>query len=162
MVDVHSWELDAKGDKLKEEFQGALDDVVEHVDQQDCSLKDEVTTLKKIVEDLAKQANVAALKREIEDLKNEVLVYKAAVRNDVMASPSRVLVDVLKPKQFKGIRSAQVENFLWGLEQYFKATSIIVDADKVSTTSIYLTNVASLGWRRMCFDEKRGCNSLET
>ncbi|GMI78261.1 hypothetical protein HRI_001495400 [Hibiscus trionum] len=161
--DVQTWELGQQGDKLKEEFHGIINEVNERVDLQDGSLKDDVNALKKIVEDLAKQAEVAVLRKEIEDLKSEVLVYKAAVRNGVVASPSRVLVDVPKPKHFEGMRSAQqVENFLWGLEQYFKASCIIEDADKVSIASIYLSNNALLWWRRRCSDEKRGGTSVQT
>ncbi|GMJ01033.1 hypothetical protein HRI_003772500 [Hibiscus trionum] len=160
--DVRLWELGEHDDKLKEEFQGIINDVNERVDLQDGSLKDEVKALKKIVEDLAKQAEVAALRKKIDDLKSEVLVYKAAVRNGVVSSPARVLVDVPKPKHFEGTRSAQqVENFLWGLEQYFKASCIIEDADKVSTASIYLTDHDLLWWRRRCSDEKCGGTSVQ-
>ncbi|GMI95612.1 hypothetical protein HRI_003230500 [Hibiscus trionum] len=112
VVDVRLWELGQWDDKLKEEFQGIINDVNESAD-----LQDGVKALKKIVEDLAKQAELVVLIKEIEDLKSEVLVYKAAVRNGMVASPARVLVDVPKPKHFKGTRSAQqVENFLWELE----------------------------------------------
>ncbi|GMJ03486.1 hypothetical protein HRI_004017800 [Hibiscus trionum] len=163
VVEVQAWELGQWDDKLKQEFQGIINDVNERVNLQDESLKDDVKALKKIVEDLAKQAKVVALRKEIDDLKSEVLVYKADVIKGVVASPARVLVDVPKPKHFKGTRSAQqVEKFLWGIEQYFKASCIIEDANKVSTASIYLTDNALLWWRRRCSDEKCRGTSVRT
>ncbi|MBA0635792.1 hypothetical protein Godav_022107 [Gossypium davidsonii] len=70
--------------------------------------------------DYAIEAMVAALKGEIAKLKGELTIYKAALGNGglavVAAKPN---IDVPKPKKFKGTRSARdVDNFLWGIEQY--------------------------------------------
>ena len=48
------------------------------------------------------------------------------------------------PKAFTGNRNAKdLENFLWDMEQYFKAAKI-ADDDKVSITSMYLVGDAKL------------------
>ncbi|KAE8736351.1 cytochrome P450 78A7-like [Hibiscus syriacus] len=99
----------------------------------------------------------------IELLKTELLVCKAAFGNSVATVAPKALGDVPKPEKFKGTRSAQdVENFLWGLDQYFAATGITEDAKKVSIASVYLSEVALMWWRRRCNDVKRGNAAIET
>ncbi|RVW60334.1 Transposon Tf2-2 polyprotein [Vitis vinifera] len=77
-------------------------------------------------------------------------------RGDVQAqrspeAPSKVRVP--KPKGFNGNRNAkELENFLWDIEQFFKAAHV-PDGEKVSITSMYLTGdaktmVANQGGRR--------------
>ena len=62
-----------------------------------------------------------------------------------------------KPKEFKGTRSAKdVDNFLWGMEQYFWVMGIVEDATKVSTASMYLVDIALLWWRRKCNETRPG------
>ena len=54
-------------------------------------------------------------------------------------------VEVPKPKTFNGIRNAwEVENFLWGLEQYFEAAGVTDDAHKIRNVTLYLTDTAML------------------
>lgn len=54
-------------------------------------------------------------------------------------------VDVPKLKEFKGMRfTRDVENFLWGNEQYFCASVIEDGVTKVNTTSMYFTDVTIL------------------
>ncbi|KAE8657632.1 hypothetical protein F3Y22_tig00116984pilonHSYRG00043 [Hibiscus syriacus] len=50
----------------------------------------------------------------------------------------------------------KVEDFLWGLNQYFVAMGITENAKKVSIASVYLSEVALMWWRRRCNDVKRG------
>ncbi|KAH1057007.1 hypothetical protein J1N35_035072 [Gossypium stocksii] len=70
--------------------------------------------------------------KDISDLNSELTIYKAALRNGGLAivapNPS---VDVPKSKEFKGTKSVRdMNNFLWGTEQYFYAKGIIDDAIK--------------------------------
>ncbi|KAK8521512.1 hypothetical protein V6N13_073685 [Hibiscus sabdariffa] len=132
VVDERLDELENKGDRIQEEIQGLLDETVDRMDQQDHSLKDEIDSLKKVVRELAQQSEVVALKGEIEELKAELLVYKAAVQSGMATTkPSRPRPDVAKPKVFSGKRSAQeIENFMWGLEKYFKGMGIEEDVEK--------------------------------
>ncbi|GMI69981.1 hypothetical protein HRI_000667400 [Hibiscus trionum] len=142
-VDDRLKELENRGDHRKEDFQKLFDEAVENLELQNGSLKAELIDLKEVVS----------------VLKSELSIYKSAVTNGVIASPSSGLADVPKPRLFKGARSTQeVENFLWGLEQNFKASGIMTDVDKVSTTSIYLADLTLLWWRHRCSDEKRGAH----
>ncbi|KAK8502304.1 hypothetical protein V6N12_002025 [Hibiscus sabdariffa] len=133
VVDERLDELENKGDRIQEEIQGLLDETVDRMDQQDHSLKEEIAVLKKFVQELAQQAEVTALKEEVEELKAELLVYKAAVQSGMVTTkPSRPRPDVAKPKVFSGKRSAQeIENFMWGLEKYFKGMGIKEDVEKL-------------------------------
>ncbi|KAL4271717.1 hypothetical protein GQ457_13G018250 [Hibiscus cannabinus] len=170
VVEFRLEELDAREDKLKDEVQGLLNETIEHVDQQDSSLKDEVIVLKKMVEELTRNTDERApksemmiLKKEIEELKGELRVYKTTVTNGVMSGTPSTPIDIPKPKEFKGTRNAQdVENYIWELEEYFQAANITEDTKKVKIASIYLTDFARMWWRRRCTDEKHGGTKVET
>lgn len=72
------------------------------------------------------------------------------------SGPKQFEMNVPKSKEFKGTRfTRNVDNFLWGVEQYFRVMSIEDDATKVNIASTYFTNVAFLRWRRRSMDEKR-------
>ncbi|KAK5824547.1 hypothetical protein PVK06_019325 [Gossypium arboreum] len=83
--------------------------------------------------DNALKAMVTTLKEDINELKGELKIFKAAVGNGMLASkPKQQAMDVPKPKAFKGTRSAnEVDNFLWAIKQYFRAMSIENDTTKV-------------------------------
>ncbi|KAK8586266.1 hypothetical protein V6N13_082079 [Hibiscus sabdariffa] len=134
------------------------------MDQQDESFKSEVAELKKVVQELAQQSEVIALKKEMVELIGELLLYKAVVQSRMVTStPFRPKTDVSKPKEFNRRRSAQeVENFMWGLEKYFKGMGIEDDVEKVNTATEYLTNTALISWCRRCSDEKRGGTAVGT
>ncbi|MFQ6624355.1 hypothetical protein Gotur_003828 [Gossypium turneri] len=49
---------------------------------------------------------VLAMKKEIEELKGELVIYKAALSNGMLSSrPKQQAMDVPKPEKFKGARS---------------------------------------------------------
>ncbi|KAK5802546.1 hypothetical protein PVK06_030148 [Gossypium arboreum] len=106
----------------------------------------------------AMEAMITALKEEIVELKGELTIYKAALGNGGLAAVTpKPSVDVPKPKEFKGTRSARkVDNFLWGVEQYFRAKGIANDATKVITAAMYLTDIALLWWHCRSTDVRRG------
>ncbi|KAK8307402.1 hypothetical protein V6Z12_D03G193100 [Gossypium hirsutum] len=114
--------------------------------------------------DDAIEAMVTALKEEIAELKGELTIYKVALGNGGLAAVApKPSVDVPKPKEFKGTRSARdVDNFLWGIEQYFRAKGITEDATKVTTAAMYLTDVALLWWRRRSTDVSHGGTEIGT
>lgn len=52
-------------------------------------------------------------------------------------------VQVPKPNAFRGTRNARdIENFLWSLEQYFRALGIVKDARKIDPAPQYLADIA--------------------
>ncbi|GMI85584.1 hypothetical protein HRI_002227700 [Hibiscus trionum] len=119
--------------------------------------------LRKEVEEVKESSENVELNKEVEFLKTELLLLKAAIGNSVAIAAPKAVGDIPKPKKIKGTRSTQeVENFLWRMEQYFKATCIERDAKKVSFASIYLTDLAQTWWRRRCGDVKRRSVAIET
>ncbi|MFQ6640825.1 hypothetical protein Gotur_015730 [Gossypium turneri] len=111
----------------------------------------------------ALEAMVTALKEEINELKGELKIFKA-IGNRILASKLKPqAMDVPKLKAFKGARSAsEVDNFLWAMEQYFRAINIEDDVTKVNTVAMYFTNVALLWWRRRSTDVRRGGTKIGT
>ncbi|MBA0648356.1 hypothetical protein Goklo_016099, partial [Gossypium klotzschianum] len=98
--------------------------------------------------DDALEAMVTALKEEINELKGELKIFKAAIGNGMLASKSKPqAMDVPKPKVFKGARSvSEVDNFLWAIEQYFCEINIEDDGTKVNTVTMYFIDISLLWW----------------
>lgn len=158
-------------------LESSMGDIKERVEDVDDRLHDGLQSmqeqLKEYVTDNMKQltgrddaieAMVVALKGEIAELKGELTIYKVALGNGGLAAAApKPNIDVPKPKEFKGTRSARdVDNFLWGIEQYFCAKGITEDVTKVTTAAMYLSDVALLWWRRRSTDVRRGGSEIET
>ena len=104
-----------------ESYHEQFDSMEENVSKTMQKLLDE--TFAKLNErDDSLEATVVAMKKEMDQLKSELLIYKTAMQSGVLgevAAP-KPKIDVPKPKEFNGTRTVQdVENFIWGLEQYF-------------------------------------------
>ncbi|KAK8314423.1 hypothetical protein V6Z12_D01G170500 [Gossypium hirsutum] len=151
-------------------LESSMGDIKERVEDVDDRLHDGLQSmqeqLKEYVTDNMKQltgrddaieAMVVALKGEIAELKGELTIYEVALGNGGLAAAApKPNIDVPKPKEFKGTSSARdVDNFLWGIEQYFCAKGITEDVTKVTTAAMYLSDVALLWWRRRSTDEFR-------
>ncbi|MFQ6630505.1 hypothetical protein Gotur_009118 [Gossypium turneri] len=101
-------------------------------------------------------ATMRALSTRIEELEGELALCGAAVGNGV-ENTALSNEDVPKPKEFVGTRSTcDVDNFLWRMENYFRAKGIMDDAVKVNTASIFLTGIALLWWRGRTTDKRQG------
>ncbi|MBA0865778.1 hypothetical protein Goshw_015309, partial [Gossypium schwendimanii] len=73
------------------------------------------STTKKLVErDENLEDMVLAMKKVMEEVKVELMIYKAALNNGMSSSRlKQQAMDVPKPEKFKGARSARdVDNFL--------------------------------------------------
>ncbi|GMJ13797.1 hypothetical protein HRI_005048900 [Hibiscus trionum] len=136
----HSSLVETLEGKIKEELENLLSEMYDKLDDRDNSL----------------QAQIVAMKEEMTELKSELRIYQAAMKSGMLAEVAapKPKIDAPRPNKFSGSRAAQdVDNFIWGLEQYFRVSGIDDDTTKVNRASIYLTNVALLCWRRM-FDEE--------
>ncbi|MBA0818312.1 hypothetical protein Gohar_022015 [Gossypium harknessii] len=88
-----------------------------------------------------------ALRIRIGELEGELALYRIDMGKGV-SSATLSNEDVLKPKEFVGTRSAcNVDNFLWRMENYFRAKGITDDAVKVNIASMFLTDITILWWR---------------
>ena len=139
--------IEGLGEELREEMHGALNRVVDSLSQR-AEVREQCGD--------ALEALVEVLRKELVDVKGELAICKAAAtRGAIAIQPARV--DVPRPKEFKGERSAkEVDNFLWSMEQYFGVLGVYDDDSKVRTASIYLIDIAMLWWRRRC--EEGRCN----
>ncbi|KAK5839181.1 hypothetical protein PVK06_007951 [Gossypium arboreum] len=83
------------------------------------------------VRDDALETMVTASKEQIEKLKGELVICKTILGNGMLAMTPKHKVDVPKLKEFMGMRFViHVDNFLWGMEQFFHTGGIMDDATK--------------------------------
>ena len=72
-------------------------------------------------------------------------------------------VEVPKPQGFRGKRDAkELDNFLWHMEQSFKAITLIDETTKVKNTTIYLIDTTTLWWHRRFADMEKDICTMET
>ncbi|MFQ6626344.1 hypothetical protein Gotur_005960 [Gossypium turneri] len=99
-------------------------------------------------------ATTRALSTRIEEFEGELALCRAAVGKGV-ANVALSNEDVPKLKEFVGTRSAcDVDNFLWRMENYFRAKGIMDDVVKVNTASMFLTDIALLWWQGRTIDKR--------
>ncbi|KAG8500526.1 hypothetical protein CXB51_004158 [Gossypium anomalum] len=133
------------------------DIVQELLDSQRKKLTERQDALEAMMKALKEEtiATTLALSTRIEELEGELALCQVAVGEGV-SSAALNKEYVPKPKEFVGIRSAcDVDNFLWRMESYFCAKSIVDDAGKVNTASLFLTNIALLWWRGRTTDKRQ-------
>ncbi|KAK0570999.1 hypothetical protein LWI29_009608 [Acer saccharum] len=106
------------------------------------------------------------LKEDVEEVRTEWVSYKSSptVAYGATSSTSTLsAIQVPKPATYNGTRNAmEVENFLFGLEQYFEAKGARDDATKIANTPTFLRDAAQLWWRRKHGDSGKGINSIHT
>ena len=126
------------------------------------------TELSEKLQTLAEE--LANLSRSVKDrfmsLDTDMTLMKRALASQggvAEYSGSSSNIKVPEPKPFQGSRnSKELENFLWDVEQYFKAARI-PSGEQVSITSMYLQGDAKLWWRtRMEDDASAGRPKIET
>ena len=90
--------------------------------------------VKELVAALDAQGNVV---RETQSqLETEIALLKRAMRGLPREGEVATKVKVPEPKSFNGARSAKdLENFLWDMEQYFKAARVL-DQEMVDRKSV--------------------------
>lgn len=112
--------------------------------------KEQLTRMSEDVESLTD-----VFKKNLKDLEDEVSLVKRAIHGSSRGGgdPLSQKIKVPDPKSFSGTRNAkELENFLWDMEQYFKAARI-PDGEKVTITSMYLSGDAKLWWRTRTEDD---------
>ena len=109
------------------------------------------------------ESRVEVLTKHEEELRQEVAIYKTALSARVMATHEAPRVEVPKPHTFSGQRDAkELDNFLWHMERYFEAITLTDEAVKVRTAMLYLTNNATLWWRRRFLEIEKGTCTIDT
>ena len=101
------------------------------------------------------QSRIDDFKETLQSYGKDIAILKKAVLQGFASGPeaSSSKVRVPEPKGFNDNRNAkELENFLWDIEQFFKAAHV-PDGEKVSITSMYLTGDAKLWWRTRVEDD---------
>ena len=91
------------------------------------------------------QAENAATKEEIKEVKGDMSLCKMAITQGTIYSSSSPKIDIPRTKSYNGSRNArELDNFLWSLEQYFEATDIREEDRKIKTVPLFLSDAATL------------------
>ncbi|XP_052483730.1 uncharacterized protein LOC128039297 [Gossypium raimondii] len=154
---IANWEEQSR-DYVKMSLGSTMDKVNELFNSHRDKLSDRNDALEAMMMALKEEtvATTRALSTRIEELEGELALCQAAVGKGV-ANAALSNEDVPKPKEFVGTRSAcDVDNFLWRMENYFRAKGIVEDAVKVNTASMFLTDIALLWWRGRTTDKRHG------
>ncbi|KAK3025408.1 hypothetical protein RJ639_044663 [Escallonia herrerae] len=87
---------------------------------------------------------------KFQELQDRVeLLSRAVVNTPTGGAEHASRPGVLEPKSYGGARDAkEVENFLFDIEQYFRAIRVDSEATKVSMATMYLVGDAKLWWRK--------------
>ncbi|KAF2321025.1 hypothetical protein GH714_032843 [Hevea brasiliensis] len=169
-MDTRLVELDERMKELQGDMQGALNAAIDKLASEGESLclsymgeytalRDENRSLKEQLDKVEEENSY--LRRELDQAMGKLkeveqqvsLVAMAVARRGVATAfgaslviPSRV--EVPKPSVYSGARNAkEIDNFLWSLEQYFRAIGIADDAKKVDHAPLYLVDTAMVWWR---------------
>ena len=109
------------------------------------------------------ESRVEVLTKHEEELRHEVAIYKTALSAWVIATHKAPRVEVPKPHTFSGQRDAkELDNFLWHMERYFEAIALTDEAMKVRIATLYLTDIATLWWRRRFLEIEKGTCTIDT
>ncbi|KAH9722467.1 Endonuclease [Citrus sinensis] len=121
----------------------------------------------------AAQDSLVGLEERVDGLEREYAEFTVATKaliheqaNILRASANSSdggRIDVPKPDTYDGTRNATiVDNFLFGLDQYFDAMGIRDEASKVGTAPTYLRGAAQLWWRRKHGEMGKGICAIDT
>ncbi|KAA0046578.1 senescence-specific cysteine protease sag39 [Cucumis melo var. makuwa] len=109
-------------------------------------------TLLEMINDMSEdfRATLDVVRNEIADVNARLNLTVRAITNQALAggaiSVSRVKIP--EPKPFCGARDARaLENYIFDLEQYFRATNIVTEEAKVTLATMHLSEDANLWWR---------------
>lgn len=108
---------------------------------------------------------IRAIREELENLKREMKTPKRTfmLGNYGAQVSSHTSIKVPKPDMYNGTRNAAiVENFIFGLEQYFEAMGVNEDAAKIGNAPAFLRDSAQLWWRRKYTEREKGLCNIET
>ncbi|RVW50560.1 hypothetical protein VitviT2T_002213 [Vitis vinifera] len=166
-VDLIEQGMEKGLEDLREQIQdlreGVLVSQVQPVSHEEfMSFQDKVMSMFASVESRM-EALTARVEARDQEVRQELTIYKAAVSARVMATQGASRVEVPKPQGFSGKRDAkELDNFLWHMERYFEAIALTDEAAKVRTATLYLTDTATLWWRRRFADMEKGICTIET
>lgn len=150
-IDHHIWGLKNGREELRKEMQGALNIVTSKCLNNVKSLEETLQSKVILIEE--KPVRIITKVKEVEE---ELALWKKAIAQRAnVAIPASPKVEVPTPKIYNGTRNTDgIDNFLWGLDQYYKVLDVKA-ARKVDYTTLYLIDAAIIWWRLRCRDIER-------
>ena len=123
------------------------------------SLEASVNELQGTIEDVVNdcRSSVEAIQHEMGELSAKLNLTIRAIGNQPMPAPSGIeftRAKVPEPRHYRGAR--EVENFLFDMEQYFRAVRVDSEDLKVSMATMYLSEDAKVWWRTKYDDLQHG------
>ncbi|KAA0063458.1 uncharacterized protein E5676_scaffold110G00320 [Cucumis melo var. makuwa] len=140
---------------------GSVAHIEERVQELDSSQKALLEMINGMSEDF--RATLDVVRNEIADVNARLSLTMRAMANQAPAGGAIPVsrVKIPKPKPFCGARDAKaLENYIFDLEQYFRATNTVTEEAKVTLATMHLSEDAKLWWRSRFVDMQKGPERL--
>ncbi|KAA0053384.1 uncharacterized protein E6C27_scaffold428G00460 [Cucumis melo var. makuwa] len=142
---------------------GSVAHIEERVQELDSSQKALLEIINGMLEDF--RATLDVVKNEIAYVNARLSLTMRAMGNQAPVGGAILVnrVKILEPKPFCGARDAKaLENYIFNLEQYFRATNTVTEEAKVTLTMMHLSEDAKLWWRSRFVDMQEGRCTIDT
>ncbi|KAA0033567.1 hypothetical protein E6C27_scaffold2458G00030 [Cucumis melo var. makuwa] len=155
------------GRTINYEYEDSLSGFVAHMEGRVNELDSSQKTLLKMINGMLEdfRATLDVVRNEIAYVNTILSLTMRAMANQVpvggVVPVFKVKVPELKP--LCGVRDAKaLKNFIFNLEQYFKATNTVTEETKVTLATMYLCEDAKLWWRSRYMDIQEGRCTIDT
>ncbi|KAA0055941.1 uncharacterized protein E6C27_scaffold319G00670 [Cucumis melo var. makuwa] len=138
-----------------------------HMEERVGELDNAQKTLLEMINGMSEDFRVTldVVRNEITDVNARLSLTMRAMANQAPAGGAISVskVKVPEPKPFCGARDAKaLENYIFDLEQYFKATNTVAEEAKVTLATMHLSEDAKLWWRSRYVDIQEGRCTVDT
>ncbi|TYK30023.1 uncharacterized protein E5676_scaffold587G00330 [Cucumis melo var. makuwa] len=137
--------------------------IEECVNELDSSQKTLLETINGMLEDF--RATLDVVRNEIADVNTRLNLITRVMTNQGSGEGAIPVskIKILKPRTFCGARDAKaLKNFIFNLEQYFKATNTVTKEAKVTLATMHMSEDAKLWWRSRYIDIHEGCCTIDS
>ncbi|KAK0593409.1 hypothetical protein LWI29_036238 [Acer saccharum] len=137
-------DLEADYGEITQATKATIREFQKGVKEDACFLTQELRNLCTFVEH-----ELRAIRAEVDEIRTEWASHRNSPSTSLGATTSTNTIQVPKPSTYSGNRKAmEVENFLFGLEQYFEAKGVRDNATRIANAPAFLLESAQLWWRR--------------
>ncbi|KAA0046992.1 uncharacterized protein E5676_scaffold68G001120 [Cucumis melo var. makuwa] len=142
-------------------------DFAAHMEERVSELDSSQKTLLEMINDMLEDFRVTldVVRNKIADVNARLNLTIRAIVNQAPAGGAISVskVKILEPNPFCGARDAKaLENYIFDLGQYFKATNTVTEEVKVTLATMHLSEDAKLWWRSRYVDIQEGRCTIET
>ncbi|KAA0062485.1 uncharacterized protein E5676_scaffold325G00830 [Cucumis melo var. makuwa] len=143
--------------KLRDSLTSFIAHIEECVLELDSSQKTLLEMINGMLEDF--QATVDVVRNEIVDVKTRLNLTMRTMANQALTGGAIPVsrVKISEPKPFCEARDVKtLENYIFNIEQYFRAMNTVIKKDKVTLATMHLSEDAKLWWRSWYVDIQEG------